>query len=110
MIRKSILIALGVIVMFGASMLAPTTASAYKSEAECESFEGKGKCSHCILGVGDGGWHRSAACAVIAVQNPNSAEAAKMAEEVKADEAAKVTKQLEQSKRPLGDPKKMAPR
>ncbi len=44
-----------------------SVSDAYKTEGDCESFEGAGQCGYCPLGAGDAGWHRKAACATIAV-------------------------------------------
>lgn len=86
-------------VAFGITVLvlivAPTSAFAYKSEADCESYEGKGKCKHCPQGQGDPGWHTTSACNAIHVMPPT--ERPRAAQKLTAEEAAKIA---EATKRP----------
>lgn len=71
MISKTTATLVAVTMSFGTLVMTSSFAFAYKSEADCESFEGVGKCSYCVLGEGDDGWHRSSACVPIRV-NPNN--------------------------------------
>ena len=59
---KAILTMLAALAAGASTLLVATAASAYTSQADCESYEGAGKCSYCPIATGDPGWHTSSAC------------------------------------------------
>lgn len=70
----------------------------YKSEADCEAYEGKGKCSKCPIAKGDPGWHTSSSCGTIAKLPARSAELDLMVKQLNSAEESKIAVHLKVKK------------
>ena len=66
----------------------------YTSEADCESYEGKGKCSKCPIGTGDPGWHTTSSCGSITRLPPTSDKVRVLVKDVNSAEATKAVVHL----------------
>jgi hypothetical protein len=82
------------------AMLMPAQALAYSSQSDCEASEGAGACSYCVLGQGDGGWHRSAACAGALAVHRNIGKRQQLFSNVKREERAAVKARIDDKRGP----------